>query len=94
MFVLLIASAACTKLGDPFEGVIAGQVFTLEVKPRPGETEAILPADGRSALECVVKLNDDVALYSHVVVTAASDDIMLSLTGAITGATGSLTLPF
>ncbi|WP_125917209.1 hypothetical protein [Hymenobacter coccineus] len=94
LYVLLIVCAACTNLDDPFEGVTADQVFTLEVKPRSGDTEAILSADGRSALECVVKLNDKVALYSRVVVTVASDDMMLSLTGATTGATGSLTLPF
>ena len=91
---LFLSSAACTKLDAPFEGVTTADVFTLTLVPPSGATEATLPADGRSALECVVELEDKNALYSHVVVTAASDDMLLSLTGSPTGATGSLTIPF
>lgn len=94
-FALLLATApGCTKLDDPFEGVTTADVFTLTLVPPQGASEATLPADGRSALQCTVKLTDANALFSQIVVTAASDDMLLSLTGSATGATGSLTLPF
>ena len=91
---LLLAAQGCTKLDDPFEGVNTADVFTLTLVPQAGTAEPLLTADGRSALQCIVRLNDEKALFSQLVVTAASDDMLLSLTGSATGATGSLTLPF
>lgn len=91
---LLLGGTACTKLNAPFEGVTTADVFTLTPQLPAGQTEALLPADGRSALEYVIKLEDKNALFSQLVVTASSDDVLLSLTGSPTGATGSLTIPF
>jgi len=91
---LLVTVVGCTKLDDPFEGVTTDKIFTLTLESQPGASEVILPADGRSALKCTVQLKGENTLFSQIVVTAASDDMLLSLTGSAVGATGSLTLSF
>lgn len=91
---VLLSTTGCTKLDAPFQGVTAANIFALTLVPSPGKTENTLPADGRSALECVISLKNENTLYSQVVVTAASDDMLLSLTGSATGATNTLIVPF
>lgn len=95
IFLLLFGCSACTNLDDPFAGVTADQVFELQVMKSDGTTsESILPADGHSVLMCKVSVKSNVALYSQLSVTAASDELTVSATGSPNGGLHTLNVPF
>lgn len=96
--LLSVGLTTCSKLDDPFAGVKATDVFDLQATLPSGakatEAETTLLADGHSVLAYTITLKDDAALFSQLAVTAASDDLMLSLTGSATGAMNTLSIPF